>query len=365
MAANRGLSHSMGALRWLYTVAAGFAVIQAVRTFAQDTQGRVDFRFNGDFVLLLVFMSVVIRFTHGAIRHFHKWYDEATEGWTPLQPLSDFFGLFLEAFFFLLMALALQDHPQFAVYYFLLLLTDTLWLTRVPVGPQNYRNWLVANSLFFLFTVPFFVWNREQDAVLLPTLGVMTLIHHVLDYSSPGNWHYYFEGVPKPRLFTWVEQDYGVWFLKMGNFMWAIMTSIWRLIPRGIRDSLSRAIEPTEETPPSQLRGVIYVAGKYHGTSRQEIDANIQAAEQAAVQLWNAGFGAFTPHLNTAHFEEKAAASDDAYKEFDLRILACVDAVVALPGWDQSSGAQAEIEQAKRLDKPIFHCVDDLVASRP
>lgn len=356
----------MGALRWLYTVAAGFAVVTAVRTFALDANENFDFRFDGDLVLLVVFISVVTRFAHGAIRHFYKYYDESSEGWLPLQPLTDFLGLFLEALFFLLMALSLEDHPQFALYYLLLLLTDTLWLFRVPLGPKNYRNWLVANSLFFAFTVPFFVWNREEDWVLIPTFGVMTLIHHILDYISPGNWHYYFDGVPRPRLLVWIEERHGESFLKAGNCLWAILTWIWQLItPKPIRKGLTWCIEPVEEEPPTSLRGVIFSAGKYNAPSWEEIDQNIRTAEEAAVALWNAGFGVFTPHLNTAHFEAKATPSEDAYKEFDFHMLRCVDAVLALPGWKQSSGARAEIEEAERLGKPVFHSVEDIMATLP
>lgn len=221
--ADRGLSNSMGALRWLYTVAAGFAVIQSVRTFALGADDSVDFQFTGDFILLIVFMSVVVRFSHGAIRHFHKCYDERTEGWLWYQPLTDFFGLFLEAFFFLLMALALKDHSQFAVYYFCLLAADTFWLFFIPVGEPPYRNWLVANSLFFLITIPVFLVCRGQDAVFVGFLAAATAIHHVLDYISPGNWHYYFDGVPRPALVDWIEQHLGGAFLKVGNLLWAVI----------------------------------------------------------------------------------------------------------------------------------------------
>jgi len=214
----------MAALRWLYTVAAGFAVVQSVQTFALAPDGRVDFQFTGDFVVFLVFTSVVVRFSHGAIRHFYKWYDEKTEGWLWYQPLTDFFGLFLEAFFFLLMALALKDHSQFAVYYFCLLAADTFWLFFVPVGDPHYRNWLLANCLFFVVTIPVFIWLRDRDTVLVATLAAMTIVHHVLDYVAPGNWHYYFPDVPAPPGLTWIKERWGNAFLKAGDLLWGIMT---------------------------------------------------------------------------------------------------------------------------------------------
>ena len=213
----------MAALRWLYTVAAGFAVIQSVRTFALDADERVDFQFTGDLIVFIVFMSVVVRFSHGAIRHFYMSYDEREEGWLWHEPLADFTGLFLEAFFFLMMALALKDHSQFAVYYFCLLAVDTLWLSFIPANGNPYKNWLVANSLFFLITIPVFLVCRGQDAVFVGFLAAATAIHHVLDYISPGNWHYYFDGVPKPALIDWIEQHLGGAFLKVGNLLWAVI----------------------------------------------------------------------------------------------------------------------------------------------
>lgn len=219
----------MSALRWLYTVVAGFAVVESLRTFALDTQGNVDFRFNGDLVLFLVFMSVVIRFAHGAIRHFYKWYEEERKDLEWYRPLADFFGLFLQPFFFLLMALTLKDHSQFAVYYFFLLAADTLWLCFIPVGKPPYRNWLIANILFLLITIPVFLAFLvprvpNQDAVLVGFLALATAIHHVLDYVSPGNWHYYFSGVRVPSAVTCIEKRWGDGFVEVGVLLWGIVT---------------------------------------------------------------------------------------------------------------------------------------------
>ena len=35
-------------------------------------------------------------------------------------------------------------------------------------------------------------------------------------------------------------------------------------------------------------------------------------------------------------------------------------AVFALPNWQDSMGAKAEIEEAKRLGKPVFYSLDEL-----
>lgn len=220
------LGNSMSALRWLYTVAAGFAVIRGVQTLAVNANGEVDIPWNGNLLVFVVFMSVLIRFSHGAIRHFYSSYEERNEGetWLWHEPLVDFFGLFAEACLFLLMAFSLRNHQQFTVFYFWLLAFDTLWLCLLPVKTDPpYRNWLVANTFLFAVTVPFFVCRGSLDKVLLPDLLGATAIHHILDYVSPGNWSYYFPGVARPGLVVWVEQRLGSTFLSFGNLLWAVI----------------------------------------------------------------------------------------------------------------------------------------------
>ena len=85
-------------------------------------------------------------------------------------------------------------------------------------------------------------------------------------------------------------------------------------------------------------------------------------AECYSIRLWNRGYKVFCPHLNTQHFEVKAKANEKAYREFDMRMLQCCDAVFALPNWEESEGARAEIDEAKRLGKPIFYSLDELPA---
>lgn len=225
------LRNSMAALRWLYTVVAGFAVTQAVRTFALDGSGhlaievRVTAKVNPDFLVLLVFFSVVIRFAHGAMRHFYRSYEEREEGWLSYEPLIDFFGLFGEALLFMLMAFALNEYDQFVLYYLGLLIVDTLWLLWIPPGDPPYRNWLVGNCIFMLIVLPTYIVWREipwvaRDWMLVGALLVMTALHHVMDYVSPGNWEYYFPGVRAPALVNRVEQNWGRAFLRAGDLFW-------------------------------------------------------------------------------------------------------------------------------------------------
>ncbi len=66
---------------------------------------------------------------------------------------------------------------------------------------------------------------------------------------------------------------------------------------------------------------IIYIAGKYTGKNRKEIDENIEKACKAAIKLWEAGHTVFCPHLNIAHFEEDCKCTYEQYIKGDIEIL--------------------------------------------
>lgn len=104
---------------------------------------------------------------------------------------------------------------------------------------------------------------------------------------------------------------------------------------------------------------VVYVAGPYSGVDYNEIEANIRRAEAAAIELWEAGFGVFCPHLNTEHFEVKAKdVPQEAYLECDLLILPACTALLLLGGWAESKGALGEAYRARELGIPIFYSIE-------
>lgn len=113
---------------------------------------------------------------------------------------------------------------------------------------------------------------------------------------------------------------------------------------------------------------VIFIAGPYFGNGdKAKIQENIRNAERYQVALANSGVGFFCPHNHTEHFEVKATANEDFYRALDIKFLekAC-DAVLAIPGWEKSAGARAEIEFAKSKGIAVFYPAtpDDLDAIR-
>lgn len=104
---------------------------------------------------------------------------------------------------------------------------------------------------------------------------------------------------------------------------------------------------------------LIYVAGKYSGNTRNEVNLNIDAAIKIAGRLWKMGHAVICPHANSAHFDDVfPEVTWEQYIAGDLNMIARVDAMVMVPGWEESNGARTEWEYALQLDIPIYYAPD-------
>ena len=96
----------------------------------------------------------------------------------------------------------------------------------------------------------------------------------------------------------------------------------------------------------------IYVAGPY---TKGDVAMNVRSAIEAADRLLKAGHAPFLPHL--AHFWHLVCPGPyEQWITLDLAWLPVCQAIVRLPG--DSSGADGEIVEARRLGIPIFSSVD-------
>jgi hypothetical protein len=100
---------------------------------------------------------------------------------------------------------------------------------------------------------------------------------------------------------------------------------------------------------------LVYLAGLY---TKGNIDENIAHARAIAIEVWESVCWALTPHLNTAHFEIDCLAGYESYMQGDFRMVTVCDAILMLPGWEQSSGAKRELELAQRLKMPVYYYPD-------
>ena len=105
---------------------------------------------------------------------------------------------------------------------------------------------------------------------------------------------------------------------------------------------------------------VVYVGGPYRDKrGAYYIHQNILRALDVTRQLWAAGFPALCPHSNTALLD--GAAPDEVWLKGYLGMLKRCDAIVVLPGSENSAGTQGEIAEAKQRGIPVLHWDDSTI----
>jgi nucleoside 2-deoxyribosyltransferase len=99
---------------------------------------------------------------------------------------------------------------------------------------------------------------------------------------------------------------------------------------------------------------LVYIAGPYRAPTTWGVDQNIHRAREIGAIV--AGLGAYPiiPHSNTAHMD--GAADDVLWLAGTLELMRRCDAVVVAPRWERSTGTRAEIDEAMRLEIPVFMC---------
>lgn len=104
---------------------------------------------------------------------------------------------------------------------------------------------------------------------------------------------------------------------------------------------------------------LIYVACALTAPTEFERNLNIQAAHHAGYKLAKAGFYPVMPTVNTEGFE--AANTLEFWYESTSELLRRCDAVYVVNGSHESSGVQGEVDEAARLEKPVYHCMESLI----
>ena len=104
---------------------------------------------------------------------------------------------------------------------------------------------------------------------------------------------------------------------------------------------------------------IVFIAGPYTGDgSYESIEKNIREAEKYQIALANNQIGFFCPHNHTEHFgpHKGVTAPEQFYYDLDFEFLMrMADAVLAIPGWENSWGTKREIAWAKKHSMTIFY----------
>jgi len=104
---------------------------------------------------------------------------------------------------------------------------------------------------------------------------------------------------------------------------------------------------------------LVYIAGPYRATTRWEEEQNCRRAEEAGHEVVELGAYPVIPHANTRPYFGDAQPSD-FWLEGTLELMRRCDAVVLLPGWENSQGACAESDEAISVGIPIFPSMSEL-----
>lgn len=104
---------------------------------------------------------------------------------------------------------------------------------------------------------------------------------------------------------------------------------------------------------------LVYVAGRFSAPTRAGVEANIAKAVDVALSVATAGAFPVTPHANTAHPDFEKLQPYEFWIDGTLELLRRCDAVLMVPGWEESRGARGEREEAQRLGKPVFDTLGD------
>lgn len=101
---------------------------------------------------------------------------------------------------------------------------------------------------------------------------------------------------------------------------------------------------------------VVYIAGPYIN----DVPGNTQKFKDASRDLWNAGFVAINPIANgdfmAGEFEE------EVFRENGAILAENSHAVLMLPGWEHSKGANRERDRALKAGVPVFYNLSDIIA---
>jgi nucleoside 2-deoxyribosyltransferase len=106
----------------------------------------------------------------------------------------------------------------------------------------------------------------------------------------------------------------------------------------------------------------IYVAGPYSANNVLDVLKNIGRGEKACAELFAMGYAPFCPWHDKSYVTDNPNGdfTVQQFYEFSMAWLEVSDAVLVVPGWENSKGTIAEIERATELVIPVFYSVDDL-----
>ena len=105
---------------------------------------------------------------------------------------------------------------------------------------------------------------------------------------------------------------------------------------------------------------LVYISGPFSAKTREGVEANIQRAALVGVEVAKLGACPWIPHANTALPEFEHVQPYQFWIAATLKQLRACDACLTMEGWEKSSGARGEEEDARGRGQPVFYSLEGL-----
>lgn len=106
-------------------------------------------------------------------------------------------------------------------------------------------------------------------------------------------------------------------------------------------------------------KGLMYIAGPYSGTTPRPVLSNVRLASAWAGLMAKRGWVPVVPHLWHYMQEEARGFSYEDWIALGLALLRRCDAILMIPGWQESTGARGELALAQKLGLKTYFCGSD------
>ena len=105
----------------------------------------------------------------------------------------------------------------------------------------------------------------------------------------------------------------------------------------------------------------IYVAGAYSADNVINVFENMRKGIELSYEVLKAGFSPFCPWLDY-HFSLMGEVSIEEYYRYSMAWLEVSEAVLVVPGWEDSAGTKKEMVRAHELGIPVYFSLGELIA---
>lgn len=104
----------------------------------------------------------------------------------------------------------------------------------------------------------------------------------------------------------------------------------------------------------------VYVAGPYNADNVIDVLKNVRTGITSSVEAVKGGLSVFCPFLDF-HYGLISELSLEDYRRNSIEWVKVSDAILLLPGWENSAGARDELAEASKYGIPAFESINDIL----